>query len=67
VGALYLHPAILSVITKIWTSKPPEMIWAIIGLTISHGISYMQNYIWVRSIKNQQFKKTAAPALPENN
>jgi len=44
-GPLIFIKLLISVIDKIWASRPPEMIWAVIGLTISHGISFIENYI----------------------
>ena len=44
-GPLVFIQLLFSVIAKIWASKPPEMIWAVIGLTISHGISFVENFI----------------------
>ena len=44
-GPLIFIQLLFSVIAKVWASRPPEMIWAAIGLTISHGISFWENYI----------------------
>jgi len=44
-GPLVFVQMLFSVIYKIWASRPPEMIWAVIGLAISHGISFVENYI----------------------
>ncbi len=44
-GPLVFIQMLFSVIYKIWASRPPEMIWAVIGLTISHGVSFVENYI----------------------
>lgn len=61
-GSSWLGPFIFiqllfSVIAKIWASKPPEMIWAVIGLTISHGISFWENYILGQEYKTSTLKK----------
>ena len=44
-GPLVFIQLLLSVIAKIWGNRPPEMVLAVIGLTISHGISFVENYI----------------------
>jgi hypothetical protein len=44
-GPFVFLQILFSVIAKLWASKPPEMIWAVIGLFISHGVSFVENYI----------------------
>jgi len=56
-GPLIFIQLLLSVIAKIWASRPPEMIWAVIGLTISHGISFAENYILGGEYKQSSLKK----------
>ncbi len=56
-GPLVFIQLLFSVIAKIWASKPPEMIWAVIGLTISHGVSFMENYILGQEYKTSSLKK----------
>ena len=56
-GPLIFIQLLLSVIAKIWASRPPEMIWAVIGLTISHGISFAENYILGGEYKTSTLKK----------
>jgi hypothetical protein len=36
---------LFNVLAKIWAARPPQMIWALLGLFISHGISFFENYI----------------------
>jgi len=36
---------LINVIAKIWANRPPQMIWALLGLFISHGISFVENFI----------------------
>ena len=56
-GPLLFLQLLFSVIATLWESKPPEMIWALIGLFISHGISFMENYIMGREYKATTLKK----------
>lgn len=44
-GPLVFLQLLFSVIARFWASGPPEMIWAVAGLFISHGISFVENYI----------------------
>lgn len=36
---------LINVIAKIWVNRPPQLIWALLGLFISHGISFVENFI----------------------
>ena len=56
-GPFIFIQLLFSVIAKIWASKPPEMIWAVVGLTISHGISFWENYILGQEYKTSTLKK----------
>jgi hypothetical protein len=56
-GPLVFVQLLYSVIARIWASKPPEMIWAVIGLTISHGVSFVENYILGGEYKTGSMKK----------
>jgi len=56
-GPLIFLQLLFSVIAKIWKSTPPEMIWAMIGLTVSHGISFVENYILGQEYKTSSLKK----------
>ena len=56
-GPLIFIQLLYSVIAKIWASRPPEMIWAVIGLTISHGVSFVENYILGGEYRKSSFKK----------
>ena len=56
-GPLVFLQLLFSIIAKIWASKPPEMIWAVIGLTISHGVSFVENYILGQEYKTSSLKK----------
>ncbi len=56
-GPFIFLQLLFSVIANIWASKPPEMIWALIGLTISHGISFWENYILGQEHKTTSLKK----------
>ena len=48
---------LLNVIAKIWSNRPPQMIWALLGLCISHGISFMENFIFGQEYKTNTLKK----------
>jgi len=56
-GPLIFIQLLLSVIASIWKSRPPEMIWAVIGLTISHGVSFVENYIIGAEYKTSSLKE----------
>jgi len=56
-GPFIFVQLLFSVIAKIWSSKPPEMIWAVIGLAISHGISFWENYILGQEYRTGSLKK----------
>jgi hypothetical protein len=56
-GPLIFIQLLYSVFAKIWANKPPEMIWAVIGLAISHGISFVENYILGQEYKTSSLKK----------
>ena len=56
-GPLIFIQLLFSVIAKIWASRPPEMIWAVAGLTISHGISFIENYILGGEYRQSSLKK----------
>lgn len=56
-GPLIFIQLLYSVFAKIWASRPPEMIWAVIGLAISHGVSFVENYILGQEYKTSSLKK----------
>jgi hypothetical protein len=56
-GPFIFIQMLLSVIAKIWASRPPEMIWAVIGLTVSHGVSFVENYILGGEYRKSSLKK----------
>ena len=56
-GPLVFIQLLVSVIATIWESRPPEMIWAVIGLTISHGVSFVENYIVGNEYKTSTLQK----------
>lgn len=55
-GPLIFFQLLYSVIARVWASKPPEMIWAVIGLFISHGVSFVENYILGQEYKTSSLK-----------
>jgi hypothetical protein len=48
---------LFNVVAKIWTNRPPEMIWALLGLFISHGISFVENFILGGEYRKTTIKK----------
>lgn len=48
---------LFNVIAKIWAHRPPEMIWAVIGLTLSHGVSFVENYLLGGEYKTSSMNK----------
>ena len=56
-GPLVFIQLLVSVIAKIWSSRPPEMIWAVIGLAISHGVSFVENYLLGGEYKRTSLRK----------
>jgi hypothetical protein len=56
-GPLIFIQLLFSVIAKIWANKPPEMIWAVIGLFISHGVSFIENYILGKEYETSTLSK----------
>ncbi len=44
-GPLVFVQLLVSVITRLWESRPPGFEWPAIGLVVSHGISFIRNYL----------------------
>ncbi len=44
-GQLVILQLMSSVVTSLWRSHPEGMEWPVIFLFVSHGISFMQNYL----------------------
>jgi len=44
-GPFIFIQKLIDVIARIWSSAPPEMTWALLGLFISHGVSFVENFI----------------------
>jgi len=44
-GPLVLLQMLLNVVHTIWVSMPSGFIWALVALIISHGVSYVYNFI----------------------
>ena len=44
-GPLVFVQLLVSVVAQLWESRPPGMEWPVIGLFVSHGISFIRNYL----------------------
>ena len=44
-GPLVFIQLLFSVITRLWESRPPGLEWPTLGLLVSHGISFVWNYV----------------------
>lgn len=44
-GPLMLIGLLVSVIARLWESRPPGMEWPVLCLFASHGVSFVQNYL----------------------
>lgn len=56
-GPLVFLQLLFSVVARLWASMPPEMIWALLGLFISHGVSFTENYILGGEYKKTELRK----------
>ncbi len=56
-GPFVLLQLLYSIVAKLWISRPPEMIWAVLGLTVSHGVSFVENYILGREYRTGSISK----------
>jgi hypothetical protein len=44
-GPLVFVQLLVSVVAQLWESRPPGMEWPVLGLVVSHGISFIRNYL----------------------
>jgi hypothetical protein len=44
-GPLVFVQLLVSVIAQLWESRPAGMEWPVLGLVVSHGISFIRNYL----------------------
>jgi len=44
-GPLIFVQLLVAVIAQLWESRPPGMEWPVLGLAVSHGISFIRNYL----------------------
>ena len=44
-GPLIFLQLLYQVVMQLWVSRPPGLEWPVLGLFISHGISFIKNYI----------------------
>jgi hypothetical protein len=56
-GPLIFLQLLFSVIAKLWAARPPDMIWAVLGLFISHGVSFVENYILGGEYKEKDMRQ----------
>ncbi len=56
-GPFIFFQILFSTIAKIWASKPPGMIWAVMGLFISHGVSFVENFILAQEYKTSSLQQ----------
>lgn len=54
-GPLILFQMLFNILQTIWANMPPGFYWAIVALFISHGVSYIYNFI----IAGERHKTTA--------
>ncbi len=64
-GHLIFLQMLVSVIKTLWQNSPPGMEWPVLGLLISHGISFISNYLGkgeytrltIGKLMNQPYKR----------
>lgn len=64
-GPLVFPQLLVSVVGALWRDHPEGMEWPVIFLVVSHGISFVQNYLWKREyalftiskLMNQPYKR----------
>ena len=44
-GPLVFVQLLVSVVAQLWESRPPGFEWPVLGLLVSHGISFIRNYL----------------------
>jgi len=44
-GFLVFFELLGAVLRTVWNSRPPGMEWPLLGLVVSHGVSFVQNYL----------------------
>jgi hypothetical protein len=44
-GPLVFVQLLVSVVTRLWESRPEGMEWPVLMLVVSHGVSFVQNYL----------------------
>ena len=46
VGPFIFLQLLFSVVMQLWQSRPPGLEWPVLGLAVSHGLSFVKNFIW---------------------
>lgn len=44
-GPLVFLQMLVGVVSQLWRNQPPGMIWPLLGLTVSHGFSFVRNFL----------------------
>jgi hypothetical protein len=55
-GPLVFLQMLVGVVSHLWRTQPPEMIWPLLGLTVSHGLSFVQNFLIRKEYANSSVK-----------
>jgi hypothetical protein len=45
-GPFIFLQLLFSVVMQLWKSRPPGLEWPVVGLFISHGISFVKNFLY---------------------
>lgn len=67
-GPLMFVGLLVGVVQAMWVKYAPQIFFALLGLLVSHGVSFVQNYLWrgeyrERTVKRQMFQPYGRVAL----
>ncbi|MGD2036255.1 MAG: DUF6498-containing protein [Desulfobacterales bacterium] len=51
-GPLIFLQLLYSVVMQLWQSRPPGLEWPALGLAVSHGISFVKNFLWAKEYRS---------------